>query len=235
MKSVRDVKDFRYITRRRDIATTINIVEVYGDAGDLPSLNAVQGVLRRTTNITTLVLTFSFEPALRILPTTQVFHNLTDLNVNAPHAAVAQFLTRHTLISSLVVGSCHASECALINSPLPFLQALTCPPGCVQALTAMAPPLTQLATAHGTAQDATISLLSRLNFAYIPTSSVITNLHISIDNKTTSLLQRISAATPALHVLRLTESPFWVGVRHLILIGTIDSLMKQIVSAIAMG
>jgi hypothetical protein len=45
MKSLKDVKDFCYMTRRRDIAATINIVEVFAEAGDLPSFNAVQGVL----------------------------------------------------------------------------------------------------------------------------------------------------------------------------------------------
>jgi len=104
MKSLRDVKGFHYMTRKRDLAATINIVEVYGDAGSLSALNAVQQVLRRTLNITSLTLIFSFEPALRVLPTTQVFNNLTDLNVNAPHSALIQFLIAHSLISSLVVG-----------------------------------------------------------------------------------------------------------------------------------
>jgi len=93
---------------------------------------------------------------------------------------------------------------------------LLVPPGCVRALTSEATPLKQLATTHGTSQDATSSLLQLFNFSSIPTSSVITNLHISIENQTMHLLQRISAAVPALHVLRLTESPFLVGVRHLI-------------------
>jgi hypothetical protein len=214
MKSLRDAKQFRYITRRRDIAAIIDIVEVHGDAGDLPSLNVVQGVLGRTVNISSLTLIFSFEPTLRALPTYQVFDNLQDLNVNAPHTAVAQFLTRHPYISSLVVGTCHASICPLINSPLPFLRALSCPPGCVRAVTSATTPLTQLAAIHGTSQDATFSLLQVLDFSTISTSLVITHLHISFDNKTTHLLQRISAAAPALQVLRLTESPFSVGVRH---------------------
>jgi hypothetical protein len=218
MKSLKDVKDFRYMTRRRDIAATIDIVEVFGDAGGLPSFNAVQGVLRRTTNISCLTLIFSFEPALRVLPTTQVFNNLTDLNVNAPHTAVAQFLINHSSITSLAVGACRSSFCPLMDCPLPLLQALTCPPGCVRAVTdAAAIPLTQLTVTHGTSdQDARFPLLQLFDFTYIPTSSTITSLEINIDHQTSRLLQRISEAVPALHVLRLTvtESPSLVGVRH---------------------
>jgi hypothetical protein len=47
----------------------IDIIVVHGDAGDLPSLNAVQGVLGRKVNLTSLTLIFSFEPTLRVLPT----------------------------------------------------------------------------------------------------------------------------------------------------------------------
>jgi hypothetical protein len=215
MKSRKDVKDFHYMTRRRDVAATIDIVEVFADAGDLSSFNALQGVLHRTTNISSLTLIFSFEPTLRVLPTTQVFDNLTDINVNAPHTAIAQFLMKHSGITSLAVGACHASNCPLANCPLPLLQALTCPPGCVRALTSSAASLTQLATIHDTTgQNAILRLF---NFTPIPTSSTITSLDINIDRQTTRLLERISAATPALHVLRLTESPFSVGVRHSVL------------------
>ena len=118
----------------------IDIVEVFGDAGSLQSFSAVRGVLCRTTNITSLALIFSFEPALRVLPTTQIFDNLTDLNVNAPHTAVAQFLMNHPGITSLAVGACHASNCPLTDCPLPLLQAVSCPPGCVRAVTSAAPP-----------------------------------------------------------------------------------------------
>ena len=41
MKSLKDVKDFCYMTRRKDIAATVDIVEVFGDAGSLPFFNAV--------------------------------------------------------------------------------------------------------------------------------------------------------------------------------------------------
>jgi len=203
------------MTRRKDIVATVDIVEVFGDAGSLPFFNAVQGVLRRTTNITCLKLILSFEPALRILPTTQVFDNLTDLNVNAPHTTVALFLMNHLSITSLAVGACHTSNCPLTDCLLPLLRALTCPTGCVRAVTNAATPLTHLATTHGaTGQDASFPLLQLLNFTPILTSSIITSLNINIDHQTTCLLRRISVATPALHVLRLTESPFLVGVRH---------------------
>lgn len=211
MKSLKDVKDFRYMTRRRDIAATIDIVEVRGDAGNLRSFNTVQQILRRTMNITCLTLIFSFEPALRVLPTTQVFNNLMHLNVNTPHAAVVQFLMNHPHITSLVVGTCHSQNCPFTDCPLPLLRELTCPPGCVRALTSAASPLTQLAAIHSTSLDASFPLLG---FTAIPTSSILTNLHIDFDHKDTRLLQRISAAAPALHDLRLTESPFSVRVRH---------------------
>lgn len=201
------------MTRRRDTAATIDIVKVYGDAGDLRVFDSVQGILRRTMNITCLTLKFSFEPSLRVLPTAQVFNNLLYLNVNAPHTAVAQFLMNHPHITSLVVGACHATDCPLIDCQLPLLRELSCPPGCVQAVTSAASPLTQLTTKHDTGQDSNIQLSDLI---YIPTSLTLANLHIEFDHTTRHLLHCISAAAPALHDLTLTESLFSVGVvvRH---------------------
>jgi len=189
MKSLKDAKNFCYMTRRRAIAAMIDIVEVFDDAGSFPSFNAVQGVLRWTTNIFCLTLIFLFEPALCVLPTTQVFNNLMDLNVNAPHTAVAQFLMNHSSITGLAVGACHASFCPLAGCPLPLLQALTCPSGCIRAVTNAKTPLTQLAVTHGTSdQDASFPLLQLFDFIFIPTSSTITSLEININHQTSCLL-----------------------------------------------
>jgi hypothetical protein len=150
MTSLRDVKDFRYMTRQRNIAALIDIVEVNGDASDFPSFNALQKFLCRATNITCLSLVFSCRPALRILPTT-LFNNLTDLNTNAPHTAVAQFLIQHSSLTSLAVGACHTSltsVCPLTHSPLHLLESLTCPSDCVRAMASMATPLTNLTVIH---------------------------------------------------------------------------------------
>jgi hypothetical protein len=69
MKSPKDVSQLQYITTTEDIAAMIDIVEVCGDAGDMPSVNAVQKILRRTINITCLTLVFSFDSMLHVLPT----------------------------------------------------------------------------------------------------------------------------------------------------------------------
>jgi hypothetical protein len=53
------------------------------------------------------MLKLSFDPALCILPTTQIFNNLIYLNVNAPHATIAQFLMNHKHIISLVARTCY--------------------------------------------------------------------------------------------------------------------------------
>jgi hypothetical protein len=203
------------MTRRRDIAAMIDIVEVFGDAGDLPSFNVVQAVLCRTMNITCLTVMFSCEPALRALPTTQVFDNLTHLSVNAPHTTVSRFLMNHSFITSLVVGACDALECPLTHCPLPLLRELTCPPGCVRAATCAATPLKQLTTINSTTgQDASFPLLQLFDLTSIPTSSTITSLDINIGHQITRLLQRISAGAPALRFLRLIECPFSIEVRH---------------------
>jgi hypothetical protein len=228
MKSPKDVSQLQYITTTEDIAAMIDIVEVCGDAGDMPSVNAVQKILRRTINITCLTLVFSFDSMLHVLPTSNPFGNLTHLNVNATHSAVAQFLFHHPRITSLVLGTCHAPICPLSHISLLFLKTLTCPPSCVRALASVATPLTNLAS-HGTiSQDTNLPqtpLLQLLNFTTIPTSSTITTLDLNINHPTTSLLQRISSAAPALRVLRLTESPFPNEVSHSFEIRTIDGLM----------
>ena len=102
MKTSKDVTQFCYMTRNRDIVAAIDIVEVCGDAGKVQFLNAVQQILRRTINISCLTLLY-FEPTLHVLPMGQTFNNLTYLNINAPHTTVAQFLRYHTEITSLVV------------------------------------------------------------------------------------------------------------------------------------
>ncbi len=216
MKSEKDVRGFKYMTRTKSIAALIDIVEVQDEAGNLSSLKSVLNILRHTKSLTCLTLKYSFPPALRRLPRAQdqVFRNLTSLNVNAPHSAVTLFLMNHPHITHLVLGTCNASNCPLTDSPLPLLQELSCPPGCVQALTSAGSCLTRLISFHGSPEDASFLMPHLLNFRTIQSSSILTVLHVDFHHTTTSLLQRISAAAPALTVLRLTESFFTVEVRH---------------------
>ena len=66
----------------------------------------------------------------------------------------------------------------------------------------MGSPLTWLQVLHSTVQDANFPLF---NFMYIRTLSVLKVLHLDFDQADTRLLQQISAATPALSILKLTE------------------------------
>jgi hypothetical protein len=216
MKSEKDVKRFKCLTQSKWVAGAIDIVEVRDDAGNLSSFKSVLDILRRTKKITCLTLNYSFPPALRRLPMAhnRPFRNLTSLNVNVPHNAVALFLRNHPRITHLILGTCNASRCPLIGSPLPLLQQLTCPPGCVQALISAGSHLTSLAPFHGSPQDASFPMPRLLNFSAIVTSSMLTVISIDFHHTTVRLLQRISAAAPALTVLRLNESRFTIEVCH---------------------
>jgi hypothetical protein len=68
--------------------------------------------------------------------------------------------------------------------------------------------LTQLVVFHASHDDASFPMLQLLNFTPVQMLSVLTVLHLDFDHETTMLLQQISVATPALAVLRLTESRF---------------------------
>jgi hypothetical protein len=217
MKSEEDVRNFNYLTKRKSIARAINSVEVMNEAVNFSSLQLFLGILRRTKNITSLTLKYSSPPNLRHLPTAhnQVFRNLNSLNVNAPHNTVAVILFNHPQIRHLVLGTCDALYCPLIdlNLPLLQLQELTCPPGCVQGLT-QGSHLTQLISVHGSPQDASFPMPRLFNFA-TETFALLHTLHIDFHHVTTTrLLECISAAAPALTVLRLTESMFTVEVRN---------------------
>jgi hypothetical protein len=208
MKSAEEVRGFKYMTKRNSIAAFIDIVEVIDDAGQLSCLQSILGILQKTKKISCLTLKYSFPPPLHRLPAAHevVFHNLTCLNVNAPHGVVAPFLLTHPNITDLTLGSCGAPSCALIGSPLPFVQSLACPPGCVQGLISAGSHLTRLSSIHRVAEDAILSINHLLNFRTIPTWRILTVLDISFVHSTTELLQRISAAAPALINLRLSES-----------------------------
>jgi hypothetical protein len=194
-----------------------DIVEVVGKAGNWASFKSIRAILLRTKNITTLRLRFSFAPAFRILPATLVLKNLTSLDANISHTALAMFLRNHPHITNLTIGACNvavASSCPLTACHLPNLEELACPPGCVRALASATIPLTRLITFHTDAQDATHSTLRLFDFRRIPTSSNLTILHVDFDHTMgLEFLQRISAAAPALTVLRLMESAFSDKVR----------------------
>lgn len=178
------------MTRTKSIAALIDIVEVQDEAGNLSSLKSVLNILRHTKSITCLTLKYSFPPALRCLPMAQdqVFRNLTSLNVNAPHSAVTLFLMNHPHITHLVLGTCNASNCPLTDSPLPLLQELSCPPGCVQALTSMGSHLTCLISFHSSSEDASFSIPCLLNFYIIQSSSILAVLHINFHYMITRLV-----------------------------------------------
>ena len=198
------------MTSCRLIAQVIDIVEVTGDGGNLSSLQSVLCILQKTENLMCLTLEYSFPPPLRRLPI-NVYHNLTSLNINAPHGVVAPFLAAHPNITELVLASCDAPTCDFIESllpPLQLLRTLTCPPGCVQGLISAECQLTRLAVFHASRDDASFPMPQLLNFTPIQTSSVLTVLYVDFDHETTMLLQRISVAAPALAVLRLIESGF---------------------------
>ena len=207
------MKSFKYMSKHKFIAEVIDIVEVRDGAGDLLSLQSVLDVLRKTKNISCLTLRFTFPPHLMRLPQDVRYRNLTLLSVNAPHSVVTPFLMTHPQLTDLTLGSCGAPSCALVDSPLPFIQSLTCPPGCVQGLISAGSRLTRLSLTHQAAEDATFPVSQLFNFHVIQTSQTLTVLDISFVHSTSELLQRISAAAPALIVLRLTESSFAVEVR----------------------
>lgn len=215
------------MTKRRSIATIIDVLEVRDKAGNftLSSLQSILEILRRTQNISCVTLQFSFTPSLRLPMDDQVFQNLTSLNVNIPHAALTRSLINHPAITDLVLGVCGSPTCPLINSTLHSLRNLTCPPGCVQGLISAGTYLTRLVSFHGSPEDASFLMTRLLDFQVIPTFSVLTVLDIDFHHTTTRLLQRISAAAPAVAVLRLTESHFIVEVCHSVC-DTDDHLIK---------
>jgi hypothetical protein len=220
MKSKKDVAGFAYMTKKKSIATVIDIVEVKDEAGNLSCLKSVLDILRCTTYISCLSLEYSFPPALRRLPTGhgQVFRNLTSLTTNVPHSSVAAFLVVHPQIRFL-----------------PQLEQLTIPPGCVLGLLSAGSGLRRLITVHGSRKDANYPLPRLLNSLYaFGNGRLLTILHLEFHQLDTMLLQRISVVAPCLIVLRLTESFFTFEVRQLVC-DTDDCLMKQIVQEIAMG
>ncbi|KAI9459239.1 hypothetical protein BJY52DRAFT_1223230 [Lactarius psammicola] len=192
---------------RNKVALKIEFLEVSANAFDGSALvfKSIREILYRTRNITDLVLRLPFKP-IRILPTSVILHRLTSLDVNIPHATVAQLLRTHPRIENLTLGPCNNTlRCPLTSCSLPSLQCLTCPPSCVRALTENSP-VQLLAATYDGIQRARFSILQLLDFRPIKTCAVLTTLHIDFDHTAERLLLRISAAAPALIVLKLTES-----------------------------
>lgn len=196
-----------------DIAPRVDVVEMLDKAGNLKPFRLIQAILRRTRNITTLRLHFSFEPSRRILPLTLVFHNLTTLDVNIPHANLAQFLVKHSDIQNLVLGGpCDLPTCPLTGCHLPRLEDLVCLPGCVRALASSGSPLQRLGVLHNPVQEYSFQM-ELLNRTRIPSLCILTTLHLDFDHTIMDLLTRIDAAAPGLRFLKLTESPLSDRVR----------------------
>lgn len=192
------------VKHRGDIAERVDIIEVYDNICTWTSFKTVREILSCINNVTCLRLRFSFQPSFRILRTSLVLEHLTTLDVNIPHATLARFLTKHPRITNLVLGPCNSQKdfCPLTGCHLPDLWELTCPPGCVRALTSTGSPLTRLHIIHDTVQDSNFPLF---NSMHIKTLSVLTILHLDFDHTVKRLLQRISVAAPALSILKLTE------------------------------
>ena len=190
-----------------NIAQRINIVEVLNKAGSLISFNSIRAILKRTKNITTLCLQFSFEPDRCILPLALFFQNLTILNINIPHATLTYFLLKHLEIQNLVLSSpCNLPTCPLTGCHLPHLKDLVCLPGCVHTLTSGSP-LQWLGVLHNTIQDHSFQLIQLLNLTPIPLLCILTTLHLDFDHTIMDLLTCIGAAAPGLCFLKLMESP----------------------------
>jgi hypothetical protein len=218
--SVKDAHDCLCLLRcEQAIAREVDVVEVLQDAGKRANFKTIREILKFTTNITSLTLRLSFRPSWPMIPTTLDFVNLRTLNSNVPHTTIARFLARHPHITSLVLDACNAASCPLTSCRLPHLEELVCSPGCVQALTSVASPLWRLGVVQNTAQDSRFSLERLFNFHRIKTTSALTVLHLDFDHTASrfGLLQSISAAAPALMVLKLTESSFSDKVRHTVL------------------
>ena len=218
MNSIKDTRDFLCLLRcEPDIAKDVDIIEVFQEAAKQLAFKTIRGILNCTTNITSLTLRLSFERAFLMLPTTLEFKNLTILDSNIPHTAIARFLARHPRITDLVLDVCNATpSCPLVNTRLPKLEHLTCPPGCVRALTPVASRLHRLRVVQKTAQDSSFPLEGLLDSHPITLTSIITVLHLDFDHTASKfgLLQRISEAAPGLIVLKLTESIFSDKVRQ---------------------
>ncbi|KAI0282241.1 hypothetical protein BC826DRAFT_974308 [Russula brevipes] len=182
LKKVEDV--LRVAKLRNEIATKIGVLEVYikaGDrnGGDEGSFKSIRELIRLTVNITDLAVRFLPKPA-RVLPTSMIFESLTSLNVNTPHAIVAQFLQAHPHINDLTLGEYGTNSI----------------------------PVTRLTTTYNDVGRLDYPVAQLLNFRPIITSSSLTVLHIDFDHTVTQLLLRLSVAAPALIILKLTESKF---------------------------
>ena len=196
---------------QRDIALRVDIVEVLDKAGSfkLASFNLIRAILKRTKNATTLRLYLPSGLDRCILPSSMVFQNLTTLDVNIPHATLAPFLAKHPYIQNLVLdGPCDLPTCPLTGCHLPHLEDLVCLPGCVRALTSASSPLQWLGVLHNTTQDNGFQTMRLLNLTRIPSSCILTTMHLDFDHTVMDLLTRIDAAAPGLRFLKLTESSF---------------------------
>ena len=204
-------KLLRAIEHRNAIATNIDVLEIRQGAADGATFKAVKAILGRAKNVTVLVLRLSFR-RFRVFPVFTAFAKLVTLDVNIPHATIAPFLIRHPHIEDLTLGPCgNSRRCPLSRCPLPRLRCLTWSPSCMRALSGS--PLTSLTNTHDGVEDKPFPIIKVLDFHLIKLSAILSSLHIDFDHTTTQLLQRISAAAPALQNLKLTESKFSHEVR----------------------
>ena len=198
---------------RNDIATRIQVFEVFQGAANGATFKAVQAILGHARNVTALVLHLSFR-RFHVFPKVYVFRHLVTLDINVPHATLVPFLLRHPHVEDLTLGPCGNSRgCPLSICPLPRLQTLTCPPSrCVRAL-ASGSPVTLLATTYDSVGHMPFPIFKVFDYRAIGTSAILTNLHLDFDATSVELLCRVSVAAPALQNLKLTESKFSQEVR----------------------
>lgn len=200
------------LKQRKEIATAIDVFDVHQGAADGPTFKAVQAILGHAKNVSTLVLRLSFR-RFRVFPVVDVFAFLVTLDANIPHATIAPFLLRHPHVENLTLGLCgNSRRCPLSLCPLPSLQWLTCPLGCVRALTS-GKPVTWLAATNDDVEHIPFPFLNVFDFRPLGTSAILTTLHIDFDETSAQLLHRVSTAAPALQNLKLTESKFSQEVR----------------------
>jgi hypothetical protein len=196
-----------------EIATSIQVFEVFQGAANGATFKAVQAILGHTRNVTTLVLHLSFR-RFRVFPRIYVFPHLVTLDINIPHATLIPFLLCHPHVEDLTLGPCGNSRgCPLLICPLPNLRTLTCPPSrCVHALTS-GKPVMLLAATYKSVRHMPLPILKVFDYCAIGMSAILTTLHLDFDTTSVELLCHVSMVVPALQNLKLMESKFSQEVR----------------------
>jgi hypothetical protein len=214
--SSKDAEDLLCAAKfHRQVMLEIEVLEVL--IYDMTDIKSIRGILPLAQNIRALVLKFPFKP-IRLFPTYLTFDHLVSLNVNLPHATIASFLQMHRNLETLQLGACGNANtriCPLTHYSLrfPLLVELICPPSCVLALIVGSAATTLFAT-YDDVRHHRFPMYKLLDYRQFETSATLTTLLIDFDNSTPQLLHRISAAAPALRILKLAECKFSRNVCH---------------------